>query len=138
MISSRWVMMLGGCILVLGGCATAQQQETLAAVQRIKAELAQLNDRCKAMLDSRDLDPIRDKVELDRTDWSTPTPFSMLTNHNKPTASERQAIAKWGSIRDMCQSAVVQYSADCDDPIHLLANSQGTNDQCRRELGDRQ
>jgi hypothetical protein len=99
-----------GVAALLAACVAAEQRQVLSAAAQIKTDLAQLNEQCKANMAIPDLDPIRGKIELDRTDWSGPTPFSMLTNNDRPTAVEREAIAKWGRIRDACQVAVFQYA----------------------------
>jgi len=53
---------------LLAACATAEQRQVLSAAAQIKADVAQLNEQCKANMAVTDLDPIRGKIELDRTD----------------------------------------------------------------------
>jgi hypothetical protein len=51
---------------------------------------------------SQDLDPIRSKVELFRSDAEAPPPFAMASNSTYPSAAERVAIQRWATIRDAC------------------------------------
>jgi len=59
-------------------------------------------DECNTDYESRDLDQIRAKVELVRTNSDAPPPFAMASNEQFPTDAERQAIEKWANIRDTC------------------------------------
>jgi hypothetical protein len=76
--------------------ATKQQNDLIAAQQHGDAA------QCISDMQSSDLDPIRDKVELSRTSTDTPPPFQIASNDTFPTPSERQVIAKWATIRDEC------------------------------------
>jgi hypothetical protein len=107
--SSKRVLGVVGIAALLVACVAAEQRQVLSAAAQIKADVAQLNEQCRANMAVPDVDPIRGKIELDRTDWSGPTPFSMLTNNDRPTALERDAIGSWGRIRDACEVAVFQY-----------------------------
>ena len=59
-------------------------------------------DECNRDYASADLDPIRAKVEIVRTNSDAPPPFSMASNEAFPTDAERQAIEKWANTRDTC------------------------------------
>lgn len=75
-------------------------------------------DECNTQLQAKDLDPIRDKVELSRTSSGSPPPFDIASNKSFPTAKERVAIAKWAKIREGCVSR--------SDEI-IRTNNQNTN-----------
>lgn len=55
-------------------------------------------------MQSKELDSIRNKVELLRVSSGSPPPFDIASNKNFPTAKERVAIAKWAKIREGCVS----------------------------------
>lgn len=59
-------------------------------------------DECKRDYETTDLDPIRSKVEVVRSVADAPPPFSMASNEDFPSDSERSAIEKWATIRDNC------------------------------------
>jgi hypothetical protein len=61
-------------------------------------------DDCNTQLQTKELDPIRDKVELSRASSGSPPPFDVAANKAFPTANERIAIAKWAKIREGCVS----------------------------------
>lgn len=64
-----------------------------------------LNAQCNEQMDrAAELDPIRSKVELYRTSLDAPAPFAMAANDAYPNEAERQAIAKWASLRDACMA----------------------------------
>jgi hypothetical protein len=68
-----------------------------------KPEVAQqLADECKQSYDTHELDPIRTKVELYRATPEAPPPFAIASNDHFPTDVEREAIAKWATLRDEC------------------------------------
>jgi hypothetical protein len=62
----------------------------------------ELADECTKDYDSRDLDPIRSKVELYRSNVDAAPPFDIASNDSYPTDAERGAIAKWAKLRDGC------------------------------------
>jgi len=49
---------------------------------------------------NKDLDLIRNKIELFRDSDSAP-PFEIATNNNFPNSSEKEVIAKWAKIREI-------------------------------------
>lgn len=57
---------------------------------------------CNQKLKDSALDPIRDKVELQRSSADDAVPFTIATNDNYPTDAERLAIAKWATVRESC------------------------------------
>lgn len=57
---------------------------------------------------SRELDPIRGKIELFRGPFSGTPPLDILTNSSYATPSERPAIARWLSIYNSCFQHEVQ------------------------------
>ena len=82
------------------------------------AQLKEARDDCNTQLLTKELDPIRDKVELSRASSGSPPPFDIATNKAFPTAKERTAIAKWAKIREGCVNK--------GDEI-LKASNQNTN-----------
>jgi hypothetical protein len=56
---------------------------------------------CTAQLASHALDPIRTKVELERS-FSDPLPPNILADQTVATPAEKIAIAKWATHRDRC------------------------------------
>jgi hypothetical protein len=64
--------------------------------------VAPLITECQDQMSSTGLDPIRSKVELYRPVADAPPPFQLAANDSYPTDMERQAIAKWASLRDAC------------------------------------
>jgi len=68
----------------------------------VAALLQSASLECKDQLQSRDLDPIRGKIELYRDSFETPVPFAIATNDAFPTAAERPVIAIWATLRDEC------------------------------------
>jgi hypothetical protein len=69
----------------------------------IDATAAQLAwDECKRDYETADLDPIRTKIEVVRAVTDAPPPFSIASNEDFPSDSERAVIEKWATIRDDC------------------------------------
>jgi hypothetical protein len=90
---------------LLCGCAgtqTKQQADFQQQVQTTAYQLQAVDAQYRNDLQSPELDPIRQKVELYRAGSSAelPPPFAIATNDTFPTESERPAIAKWAVIRD--------------------------------------
>lgn len=61
-----------------------------------------VSEECAKDYQNPALDPIRQKIELTRAVPDTPPPFAMAANDGYPTEVERQAIARWASMRDAC------------------------------------
>ena len=57
---------------------------------------------CKDDMQIPALDPIRGKVKLSRDSWESAVPFAIAVNDTLPTPTERDAIAKWATIREAC------------------------------------
>lgn len=68
------------------------------------AAVSSLTEECQKDMQSAELNSIRDKVELMRLNLDAPPPFAMASNQAYPTDTERQAIAKWASLRESCQA----------------------------------
>lgn len=92
---------------VVQGLANAKQQsdfkeQSQATVNQVQAAAAE----CKKEMQSPELDPIRNKVELSRDPSSLETapPFEIASSDTFPTDAERSAIAKWAKIRDACSA----------------------------------
>jgi hypothetical protein len=83
-----------------------------AARQAIDAS----NQACQAQMVDHDLDPIRDKVELIRSDTAGPPPFAILSNESLPTQQERISIGKWATIRDACFQRFTQAATSAPLP----------------------
>jgi hypothetical protein len=66
--------------------------------------LKEVKEDCNLQMQSKELDPIRNKVELFRVSSGSPPPFDIASNKSFPTAKERVAIAKWAKIREDCVS----------------------------------
>ncbi len=62
----------------------------------------QIADACVKDYETPELDPIRHKVELYRANVDAAPPFAIASNESYPTGEERQAIAKWATLRDAC------------------------------------
>ncbi|WP_413892669.1 hypothetical protein [Candidatus Skiveiella danica] len=60
------------------------------------------SSQCRDELKSPELDAIRGKVELERTNPDAAPPFQIAVNDTFPTNEERAVIAKWATIRDEC------------------------------------
>ncbi len=67
-------------------------------------DLTAAQEQCKRDLDTPELDPIRQKVELSRKTSDAPPPFAIAAIDTFPTDAERPVIAKWATIRDACIS----------------------------------
>jgi hypothetical protein len=68
----------------------------------VSSDTKSASEQCKADLDTPELDPIRQKVELYRDSWESAVPFAIATNDAFPTQAERVAIAKWAALREEC------------------------------------
>ena len=64
------------------------------ALERVKA-------RCQQIMMTPALDPIRGKVDFLRKPEQAPS-FDVAANDAYPTAAERQAIRRWGEVRQQC------------------------------------
>ena len=69
-----------------------------------KTDLTAAQEQCKRDLDTPELDPIRQKVELFRQTSDAAPPFAIAAIDTFPTDAERPVIAKWADIRDACVS----------------------------------
>jgi hypothetical protein len=90
-------------LVVVTGCAQGNRQQIQGEMVDIKQQGAAVTADCRTEMDNdRALDPIRNKVELIKGVEDGPAPFSILSNTSYPSATERQAVAEWGRIRDDC------------------------------------
>ena len=99
------------CLIVLAiaaisGCSVAhlvQEEEYKSDVGKLRLQLEAAQQQCKDEMMTSELDPIRQKVELTRImSDKDPPPFTLASNDAYPTDSERPAIARWASLRDVC------------------------------------
>jgi hypothetical protein len=103
----RMVLVLPIPVVWLCGCAmVASMVGSLVVggtVELTKAILrpAKAQSQCHADLQARELDAIRDKVEL-VVSPELPPPLVITSNDSFPTEDERPAIARWAAIRDEC------------------------------------
>jgi hypothetical protein len=74
-------------------------------------DLTAAQEQCKRDLDTQELDPIRQKVELFRKSSDAPPPFAIAAINTFPTDAERPVIAKWATIRDACVSRTTAFVA---------------------------
>lgn len=101
--------------VALVGCGLAQREQVQAQQEAVQQQaqqwreseqalLTQQEQKCDEQTQSADFDPIRNKVELCKFGEKVKVaPFEYLANNTYPTATEKQAIAKWGVIRDQLQ-----------------------------------
>lgn len=77
---------------------------------------------CESDLQSLDLEPIRNKVELVRSTPDEPVPFTIAVNDTFPTEVERKAIARWAELRDECikRSASITDTPPSATPIQAV------------------
>jgi hypothetical protein len=87
----------------LAGCAAAQGHRFRQDMNETKASNAALEAQCKAQMDTAELDPIRQKVELYRSAGGGAPPFAIASNDTFASDAERPVIAKWAALRDDCQ-----------------------------------
>ncbi len=112
MAGAHLLRVVGGLVSVfvltatLSGCGVAQreaQQSQDAAISAdLKAGAAALRQECAAKLETKQLDPIRDKIEFYKSRTDGPAPFSMLSNSRYPNNEEQKAIAIFAGLRDEC------------------------------------
>ena len=86
----------------------------------VSGQLKEAAEDCKTQMLSKDLDPIRDKVELFKDLNSPPPPFDIATNKSFPTAKERVAIAKWAKIREGCANKGNELLSSGSSPQNAL------------------
>jgi hypothetical protein len=96
--------------LGLAGCgAAAVIQGRAAENAQVKAQLAprfaEVQRECNSELESRRLDPIRDKVKFTGTE---PVPFRLLIISGTPTPPEKEAIVVWSDARADCAARLRQ------------------------------
>jgi hypothetical protein len=99
-----------------GGGAETRQQHDAPIIEANHATSQALDRDCQAQLAAHDLDPIRGKVELVRSENTGPPPFAILSNESIPTPDEKVAIAKWATIRDGCFERRNQWSSSASLP----------------------
>jgi hypothetical protein len=68
----------------------------------VAALVQSATSECKEQLQTPELDPVRQKVELFRPSFDSPVPFAIATNDSFPTQEERKVIAKWATLREEC------------------------------------
>ena len=74
---------------------------TFQCGQDTNALLAVERDNCTIDLQSKELNPIRDKVELQK-DSESAVPFHIASNQKFPNQEEKDSIAIWAKIREDC------------------------------------
>jgi hypothetical protein len=85
-----------------GGGQLTRAEETKDQIASINAQKQAVATQCEVDLRSPALDPIRKDVEVLRP-WDGPAPlFEIASNNRFPTEAERDAIAVWATIRDVC------------------------------------
>ena len=103
--------LLRSCAIVLAistmtGCGPVHLVQELGYkndVDKMVAQVKVSQQQCKDEMQAAELDPIRQKVELYRVMADKdPPPFTLASNQEFPTDSERPVIAKWASMRDLC------------------------------------
>jgi hypothetical protein len=87
------------------GYDTSNQLTFSCVDEGAKNEVGASLERCKSDLETPELYPIRQKVELFRNMTDGPPPFAIASNDTFPTDSERVVIGKWATIRDACLSS---------------------------------
>ena len=123
--------------------AVATQQKQ--AIADWKAKGVAIKQECKSVVNTPELDILRDKIELSRSATDAPPPFSILSNANYPNDLEKAAIAKWATIRDQCSKKAIdnlhaaptvnQKDKDAmDGLIALESNSVGRIDGLAADL----
>jgi clan AA aspartic protease (TIGR02281 family) len=106
--------------LLFAGCAAMQQQQAATIVQEAKTQLQTIMQTCMQRIDAdREIDPIRNKIELVRTGIAGAPPPNMLSDQSRPTAQEKAAIAKWESVRESCAQQQMQYGLSLSLPTSL-------------------
>jgi hypothetical protein len=95
-----------------GGGQQTRTDEAKQEVTAINAQLQAEEARCARDLQSPDLEPLHDKVELFRPSYEAPPPFIIASNDTFPTDTERSAIAKWATIREECSKRRNAISSD--------------------------
>jgi len=73
-------------------------KQNSAIIDQFKAA----NDQCKIDMSVSVLDPIRHKVELVKYPFDAAPAFEVASIDEFPNAVEKEAISKWGTIRDGC------------------------------------
>jgi hypothetical protein len=81
-----------------GGGKIHRQEVAAAAAEKS----ASMRSQCEQDYQDRDLDPIRDKVELLRSGWDDAPAFAVAANDSFPSDAEKPAIAKWAKLREGC------------------------------------
>lgn len=93
-------------IATMSGCAVAhlvQEVGYKSDVDKLVLQVDAANQQCDVDMRTSDLDPIRQKVELNRNMLDKdPPPFALASNEAFPTDSERPVVARWASLRDVC------------------------------------
>ena len=90
------------------------------------AAVREVDAQCANDMQSADLDPIRTKVELVRSDASAPAPFATVTNDTFATPQERRAIERWAALREECQKRTSAANAvsPAADPLQTVVIQQ--------------
>jgi len=102
------------------GCAAMQQQQAEAIMRDAQDKLQAIVDSCmQRMQTDRDLDPIRNKVELLRQGIEGAPPPGMLADQSRPTPQEKVAMAKWESAREACAQEQMRYGLTLSLPPNL-------------------
>ncbi|MFM0732642.1 hypothetical protein PQQ52_19350 [Paraburkholderia sediminicola] len=86
-----------------GGSVHRKEAADAAKAQNdaIAARYEAVRKQCEADMVARDLDRLRDKIQLGRK-LDSPPPFQYASLDSFPTAVERPLIAKWATLRDAC------------------------------------
>ena len=101
-IGIPWADCLPGTPGYNNGGGRVHREEVQQQNATIEDQFKNAKAQCAADIQSRDLDPIRHKVELTRDSPEAPPPFEIASNDTFPTEAERPAIAGWATIRDEC------------------------------------
>lgn len=87
---------------LLCGCAAVQNASTKRAIGQERSDILAARVQCRSDMESTELDPIRQKIEIFKDPFDAPVPFNIASNDSFPTDSERAVIARWATMRDAC------------------------------------
>lgn len=116
--------------VALTSCAGAAVMHARADEEaQVKAQLQPLFQnlaaQCAADEQSKDLDPIRDKIQMRLSlAGNEPVPFNLLIIETTPTPAEKQALIKWSDIRAGCASRARQLIATMPLPQSMTPEFQ--------------
>src|SRR5215510_9643689 len=114
----KCTLLLFWTAILMTGCAQMNAQSQRAALER---EVADVRQRCEALMSDPALNPIRDKVGLYGPDHQT---FAMRTNTEYASAAEKPVIALWAQKRDQCE--VMNRPIWAKAPVQMAAVTNAT------------